>query len=304
MSHELRGLIRAPSTYEPLDWSDSHATGLQSAIRFAVESGIPVMVPPNKQAGAAIHKLHQAEFYDNEDPEFEITRPHGTPAFYEWLLGEKYRRSVVSLGDLTGKTVLTVCGGSGMDAEYLARAGARVIASDISLGAATRTRARARRFGFGVFPIVADVEHLPFADQSVDYVYVHDGLHHLEDPSIGLREMARVARLGVSVTEPCDAAVTGLAVRLQLAEAVEDAGNRVERLQADRVADIMRAAGLTSTHIDRYAMYYRHRPGPVMSLLSLPVVRPLASLAFVLVNRLIGRYGNKLTVQGVRRTAS
>ncbi|MCA1571279.1 MAG: class I SAM-dependent methyltransferase [Chloroflexi bacterium] len=47
-----------------------------------------------------------------------------------------------------------------MDAEYLARRGGAV---------------------------VADVEHLPYADRSLDMVYVHDGLHHLSDPMVSPR---------------------------------------------------------------------------------------------------------------------
>ena len=92
-----------------------------------------------------------------------------------------------------GETVLTVCAGSGMDAEFLARSGYRVIAADLSLGAALRCLDRARRYNLDIAPIVADAEHLPFPDQSIGLVYVHDGLHHLQDPMAGLIEMARVA---------------------------------------------------------------------------------------------------------------
>ena len=96
---------------------------------------------------------------------------------------EKFRRSVKGVEDrLPGATLLTVCGGSGMDAEFLAQQGAVVIASDLSLGAAQRAVERGRRAGLPIEAVVADAEHLPFADRSVDIVYVHDGLHHLSDP--------------------------------------------------------------------------------------------------------------------------
>lgn len=281
---------------EPLIWTDVAATGVSSGEQYRIVDGIPVLVPPSDDA----HKTHQADFYDDEDPEYEITRPHGTPAFFAWLLGEKYRRSIASMGELRGRTVLTVCGGSGMDAEFLARSGARVIASDISLGAAMRTRERAQRFNIDLLPIVADVEHLPFADQSVDFVYVHDGLHHLENPTIGLREMARVARIGVSINEPYEAAITQMAVRFRLAEVIEDAGNKVERLRADQVAALLYESGLTRVHANRYAMFYRHRPGPFMRLLSGPLTLPLAQRGLNMTNRVVGRFGNKLTVQALR----
>ena len=42
--------------------------------------------------------------------------------------------------------------------------------------------------------VVGDAENLPFRDDAFDYVFVHDGLHHLPDAYRGVREMLRVAR--------------------------------------------------------------------------------------------------------------
>jgi cellulose synthase/poly-beta-1,6-N-acetylglucosamine synthase-like glycosyltransferase len=50
----------------------------------------------------------------------------------------------------------------------------------------------------------------------------------------------------------------------------------------------------------RYAMYYRHWPGRGVRVLSKPVLLPLATAAFRGVNRVAGRFGNKLAVQAVR----
>ena len=243
-----------------------------------------------------------ATFFDESlDDEFELERPYGAPALYEWLLLEKFRRSVANVSP-QGLSALTVCGGSGMDAEFLANAGTRVIASDISLGAARRARERARRHGIPIDVIVADVEHLPFSDASVDIVYVHDGLHHLERPLVGLREMARVARRAVCVTEPAKAALTHLAVRLGLALEREEAGNRVERLTLDDVCSTLAAEGFRVTG-ERYAMYYCHEPGRAVRLLSHQPLFRLAQVSFQLANALGGRLGNKLTVQAVREPA-
>jgi SAM-dependent methyltransferase len=199
-----------------------------------------------------------------------------------------------------GKTVLTVCGGSGMDAEFLARHGASVISSDISFGAARRARERAGRHRLPITPIVADVERLPFADQAVDIVYVHDGLHHIEQPLEALREMARVARFAVSINEPARAAVTSLAVRLGFALEFEDAGNRVQRLSPDTVAAELELQGFVVTAVGRYGMYFKHQPGRLMMALSRPLILPFVKLFVQLFNALAGRYGNKLTVQAVR----
>ncbi len=301
-------LLVCPACRGSLEWSPEHLCCNACTRAYPITDGIPVLLLD----GAAAehdelehhhdHKHRQAAFFDREEAaEFEITRPHGAPGLYGWLLGEKFCRSVTGLrAILPGATVLTVCGGSGMDADFLAGAGARVISSDISLGAARRARERARRFGLTVTPIVADVEHLPFADRAVDLVYVHDGLHHLEQPATGLAEMARVAARAVSVTEPARALVTALAVRLGLALEREEAGNRVARVTLEEMAAVLETQGFQVVHGDRYAMYYQHEPGRVCAALSAPGVFALSRAAWRLSNRLAGRLGNKLTVQAVR----
>ena len=281
---------------------------------YVVTDGIPVLLDEGHQEihdevehlvgqRAHGHKRAQAAFFDEAGAsEFEITRPHGTPALYAWLLSEKLRRATQGIeAVISGREVLVVCGGSGMDAEFYARMGARVISSDISLGAARRTVERARRFGLEITAIVADAERLPFADRSMGVVAVHDGLHHLESPERSLAEMARVAAEAVSVTEPADAAITALAVKLGLALDREEAGNRVARLDLDDVSALLSQQGFRIVRADRYLMYYGHVPGPVTRLLSRPIVLPLLQGSIRLLNWLAGRLGNKMVVVATRK---
>ncbi len=243
------------------------------------------------------HKVEQAAYFDAEPlAEFEIERPFGAPRLYRHLLTQKFARAVEPLGSLEGWTALAVCGGSGMDAEFLARAGATVVSADISQEATRRAAERARRHREPFVAIVADIEHLPFADQSFDLVYVHDGLHHLANPQAGLLEMARVARRAVAVTEPGEAAATNLAIRLGLALAVEEAGNRVARMRGQDVNAILALQGLITTRNERYAMVYRHQPGLLTRVFSWPFLYELVRSYLWAVDRLIGRFGNKLVV--------
>jgi ubiquinone/menaquinone biosynthesis C-methylase UbiE len=271
---------------------------------FAIDDGIPLLIPESSGGSTGrTAKDRQVEYFDRESSlEYETVRPHGTPAFHGGLLEEKFRIGTRHLGGLEGRSALVVCGGSGMDAEFLERAGAGpVVCSDLSPGTAARARARARRFGLQMRPVVADVEHLPFADQSFDLVFVHDGLHHTEDPSIGLSEMARVARWAVSVNEPARAAATQLAVKVGLSVEHEEAGNRVARMSIDEISGVLGAVGFETAHAERYAMLYRHEPGPVSRFLSRRGMRRFAAGAWNASNGLVGRFGNKLTVQAVRR---
>ena len=275
----------------------------------AVVDGLPVLLPAGSHAEhdeidhSPSHKAAQADHFDRAAREaFETSRPHGTPQLYQFLLGEKASRALDPIqSSLTGATALTVCGGSGMDAEYLLRRGAAVVSSDLSVGAAARARTRFQRYGpLSVHSVVADVEHLPFADGSFDLVAVHDGLHHLEDPYAGLSEMARVARRWVIVSEPARASLTRFAVRLGLAREVEDAGNRVVRMEPSNVVSFLEARGFVALRAERYAMYYPHHPGAVFRLLSRPFIFPIVRIGYRLANNLIGRFGNKMVVVAER----
>lgn len=296
-------LCVCPACHGDLSWSVEQIECRACGRDYVRVDGIPVLV--GDRAGGDDFKRSQASFFDQQPAEWESRRPHGAPSLYGWLMCEKFRRSIVGLEPvLRGGTVLTVCGGSGMDAEFLARHGGRVIASDISLEGARRTQRRAREFGVDVAPLVADAEALPFRDRTVDLAYVHDGLHHLQDPMVGLREMIRVAGTAVSLTEPARAVATALAVRLGISKNEEEAGNRVERLDTNAVTALLEDYGLAVLGSERYAMYYQHEPGAAVRLLSRPGLRPGAERAFHGLNAVLGSIGNKLSIRAVRPVGS
>lgn len=284
--------------------------------RYPVRGGIPILLPPgfdttdvhdeidHMHGHADGHKHRQADYFDRGvAEEFEISRPNDAPDAYRWMLDEKFRRSIAGLPDLRGATVVDACCGSGMDAEMLARAGAQVIAIDISEGCAARACARAKRYGLKYVVVVGDVEHLPVRTASADVSYVHDGLHHLADPAIGLRELARVARRAVSVNEPAEALGTAVAVKLGVALEREDAGNRVARLRPGVVSRELAAAGF-DVRWQRYLMYYKHEPGAAMRFASRPLMRDLYRGVVTLADAAVGRWGNKLQVTAVRKKAA
>jgi SAM-dependent methyltransferase len=304
----LTALLSCPKCHADLEWGQSWIRCYSCKLSFPIADGIPVMRLEDRGGGDGLdddgaHKLGQVAYYDRApSSEFEISRPHGTPRLYQWLIAEKFRRSVSGIDALTpGWTALTVCGGSGMDAEFLAQKGCRVISSDISLGAARRAQQRARIYGFEILPIVADAGHLPFKERSVDLVYVHDGLHHLSEPATGLEEMARIARRAVSITEPARAAATAVAIRVGIADEVEEAGNRVARLKPNDTCAALSASGFAVLQRRRYAMYYPHEPGAGFRKLSGPALLPLVKAAWMVLNLTVGRrIGNKLSIVAMR----
>ncbi len=170
--------------------------------------------------GAPLSWGRQQRFYEEDcDPEFEIARPRECGELYDYLIERKFQAGREVLGlDLAGRTLLEICAGSGMMSEKFARAGALVTATDFSAAAVMRARERARRYGFRATFAVADTERLAFPDRSFDIVAVHDGLHHLENPEQAIREMGRIAREGVLIMDPANAALTRVAVRLGIAQ--------------------------------------------------------------------------------------
>jgi uncharacterized protein YbaR (Trm112 family) len=315
----LSALIVCPDCYGELLDDVGRLACTNCGRTYPVVDGIPVFVGPElfdhdeldhlsgeadggHAAARDDHKAEQAAYFDRDAlAGFEIERPSGTPAFYRFLLAEKFRRAVQPFGRLDGWTALTVCGGSGMDAEFLANVGAAVISSDISLGAARRTSERSRRHGVRIVSIVADVEHLPFRDRSIDLVYVHDGLHHLAKPEIGLVEMARVAGRAISITEPARATITRLAVRWGMALAREESGNLVARLHPSDVRARLNTAGFSVIRSQRYAMFYRHHPGRLFALFSQPRLLAATVRSWRAANFVFGRVGNKLAILAERR---
>lgn len=307
-SPDLVELLACPSCHGSLSDEGGHLECGGCGLRYPVVDGIPLcrlddaLRPGEDERAPDELKQRQQEFFDHEtDPEYEIERPAGTPRLYRWLMHEKFRRSVAGFEALVpGSTALCVCAGSGMDAEFLAASGAHVIAADLSLGAARRAQERAARHGVVLRPLVADAEALPFADGAVDLAYVHDGLHHLREPLNGVLEMARVASKAVSINEPVRAAVTRVAVALGIALEYEEAGNRVERIDPEELARVLRTRGFDVFGVDRYAMFYRHEPTAAMRAMSTRGVFPLASRGLVAANTVIGRGGNKLALRAAR----
>jgi ubiquinone/menaquinone biosynthesis C-methylase UbiE len=77
-----------------------------------------------------------------------------------------------------------------------ARPGTRVVALDIGLGTVRLARAKAALAGVELLCVVADAEHLPFREGTVDAAVCDDTIEHLPDDARGMAELARVVRPG------------------------------------------------------------------------------------------------------------
>jgi demethylmenaquinone methyltransferase/2-methoxy-6-polyprenyl-1,4-benzoquinol methylase len=104
-----------------------------------------------------------------------------------------WRREVVrAVAATPGQRVLDLAAGTGTSAVPFARGGARVVASDFSLGMLQAGRRR-----YPELPMVAgDATALPFADAAFDAVTISFGLRNVVDVDAALAEMRRVTRPG------------------------------------------------------------------------------------------------------------
>jgi SAM-dependent methyltransferase len=95
-----------------------------------------------------------------------------------------------------GDRALDIATGAGHTALALARAGAQVVASDITPAMLAEALDNAKTHGVQIDTALADAAKLPFEDASFDIVTARMAPHHFPDPAAFVREVARVLRAG------------------------------------------------------------------------------------------------------------
>lgn len=107
------------------------------------------------------------------------------------------------LGDLNGKKTLEIGCGRGGFSRYLLEQGADLVAADFSDSAVAISSQLLQQFP-QCQPIVADIQNIPYPDNTFDVVISLETLEHVPDPDQGLKELVRVTRPGgkVIITTP------------------------------------------------------------------------------------------------------
>lgn len=129
------------------------------------------------------------------------TSPPGTRAFFDELDAYRfdklaYLEGLVDFARFSGQRVLEIGCGAGIDLVRFAAAGAHAVGIDVARSPLDLARANADSRGLDIPLAGADGAHLPFADDSFDFVYCHGVLPYAPEPIGIVVEAYRVLRPG------------------------------------------------------------------------------------------------------------
>ncbi len=131
----------------------------------------------------------------------EVTNSErGSDQYFKELAEQRYRSHkhllpwIKSMQE--GKSVLEIGSGIGLDSYEMVKHGLKLTAIDLTENAINTIRERFQREGLEGDFKVADACHLPFPDNSFDYVYSFGVLHHTADTDRSIIEVHRVLKEG------------------------------------------------------------------------------------------------------------
>lgn len=108
----------------------------------------------------------------------------------------------LALGEVPSGRMLDLGCGTGAHAIRLANRGCSVLAADLSFIAVRAARDRFEQQGMSGLFMVADGEHLPLRDRSVEITWAALLLHHFPDVRPVIAEISRVTRRRVVTLDP------------------------------------------------------------------------------------------------------
>lgn len=116
--------------------------------------------------------------------------------YFESCTAPENRFILKQMGDLKDKHLLDLGCGAGENSVYFAKKEARCLATDYSSGMVDLAVNLAAKNSVKVEGKVMDAMALEFSDNTFDFVYASNLLHHLPNPRLTIREMHRVLKPG------------------------------------------------------------------------------------------------------------
>jgi ubiquinone/menaquinone biosynthesis C-methylase UbiE len=177
------------------------------------------------------------------------TRAAGYRASAVHAGGADLDRLIALVAPTVKDRALDIATGAGHVAVALARAGARVTASDLTPGMLSEAADNFATHEVGAQLVLADALNLPFADNSFEIVTARMAPHHFPDPGKFVAEAARVLRPGGRFGLEDQVAPTHLAAAATINqfEFLRDPSHN-RQLSAAEWESLAVAAGLTVEH--------------------------------------------------------
>lgn len=141
-------------------------------------------------------------YWNERIHDLEITKhPVGSRGFFDDLDQYHFEKlhhlvRLVDFNAYTGKQVLDVGCGAGVDLARFAKGGALCTGVDLAAAAIDLARANFEQQGLSADLRVANGESLPFADGSFDLVFAHGVVQYTSDPQRLVDEVRRVLKPG------------------------------------------------------------------------------------------------------------
>ncbi len=234
-------ILVCPTCKGPLDSNDRGFYCGRCAVDYVVEDGVPRMIDWEMLADQVRQEMVGQDRHFASLPDKAVFKPALHPVYQRQRLQRRLADFLKAVGtDLpTGVKVHVACCGSGYEAEALAQAGYQVSVSDISAQALCALEKRANSKGYQLPHLQADVNNLPFRDDTFAVAAVVEGLHHTPDPVAALGELVRVAQRRVVIIEPYTGRLWELLAKLKLAHRQEYSGSEPAHLCSEMLADIL-----------------------------------------------------------------
>lgn len=141
------------------------------------------------------HERRNRAFWDADADDYHAVHPPRLDAA-AWGVWELPESEVGVVGDVAGLDVLELGCGDARWSVHLARAGARVVALDISTGQLGHARALVSATGVRITLVCASAEAVPVARGAFDLVLCDHGAMSFCEPARSVAEVSRLLRTG------------------------------------------------------------------------------------------------------------
>jgi ubiquinone/menaquinone biosynthesis C-methylase UbiE len=111
-------------------------------------------------------------------------------------LGKAFLKEAIGFENYSGRKILEIGCGIGMDSIQFARSGNELTLLDLSFESLKITRERLNVEGYNASFVGGDSENLPFSDDQFDVVYSYGVIHHSPDTAKSVKEIFRVLKSG------------------------------------------------------------------------------------------------------------